>query len=162
VGDEHDALAAQVGAANRAFYRAFADGDLSAMEAVWSHGAHVRCVHPGWPMLEGWERVRASWARILAGPDGNLGIIVGDVQVRATGDVAWVACVERLSASDLDTAMIATNVFERDGAGVWHMVQHHASPILSHDAARATHDDEIQDDDVHDDHEEVDGGDDVN
>jgi ketosteroid isomerase-like protein len=138
VGDDHDALAAEVGAANRAFYRAFADGDLRAMEAVWSHGAHVRCVHPGWAMLEGWERVRESWSRILNGPDGELGITVDDVQVRAHGDVAWVACVERLVAADLDTKMIATNVFERDAAGAWRMVQHHASPILTQDHERAT------------------------
>lgn len=132
MGDDEAALAAQVGAANEAFYRAFADGDLAAMEAVWSHGAHVRCVHPGWTMLEGWERVRESWARILAGPDGELEIAIDDVQVRARGDagVAWVACLERLSSGDFDTVMIVTNVFERDDAGAWRMVQHHASPIL--------------------------------
>jgi ketosteroid isomerase-like protein len=135
MGDDHDAVTAEVGAANRAFYRAFSDGDLVAMDAVWSHGAHVRCVHPGWAMLEGWERVRESWSRILSGPDGRLGIVVEDVQIRAAGDVAWVACIERLSAADLSTAlpMIATNVFERDAAGAWRMVQHHASPVLTQD-----------------------------
>ena len=130
VGEDEGALAAEVGEANRAFYRAFADGDLTAMEEVWSHGAHVRCVHPGWTILEGWERVRESWARILAGPDGDLEITIDDVQVRVAGALAWVACVERLSNGDFDTQMIATNVFERDGAGAWRMVQHHASPIL--------------------------------
>jgi ketosteroid isomerase-like protein len=130
VGDDDGALAAEVGAANRAFYRAFADGDFDAMQAVWSHGAHVRCVHPGWTVLEGWERVRESWARILAGPDGDLEISIEDVQVRAGDDVAWVACTERLSNGAFDTVLIATNVFERDGDGPWLLVQHHASPIL--------------------------------
>ena len=130
VGDDDGALAAEVGAANRAFYRAFADGDLDAMQAVWSHGAHVRCVHPGWTMIEGWERVRESWARILAGPDGDLDITIDEVQVRASDDVAWVACIERLSNGAFDTALIATNVFERDERGAWLLVQHHASPIL--------------------------------
>ena len=130
MGDDEALRLAQVGAANDAFYRAFSNGDLVAMEAVWSHGAHVRCVHPGWTMLEGWERVRESWARILAGPDGELEIAIDDVQVRAVGDVGWVACIERLSNGDFETAMIVTNVFERDDAGTWRMVQHHASPIL--------------------------------
>ena len=130
VGDDDGALAAEVGAANRAFYRAFADGDFDAMQAVWSHGAHVRCVHPGWTVLEGWERVRESWARILAGPDGDLEISIEDVQVRAGDEVAWVACTERLSNGAFDTVLIATNVFERDGDGPWLLVQHHASPIL--------------------------------
>jgi ketosteroid isomerase-like protein len=158
VGAEHDALAVQVGAANRAFYRAFADGDLDAMDAVWSHGAHVRCVHPGWPMLEGWARIRDSWARILEGPDGELDITIDDVQVRAAGDVAWVTCIERLSAGDYDTAMMATNVFERDGGGDWRMVQHHASPIL----ARDTGEGDGPDDRAGDDREERGGGNDVN
>jgi ketosteroid isomerase-like protein len=130
VGEDEAAIAAEVEAANRSFYRAFADGDFAAMEAVWSHGAHVRCVHPGWTVLDGWERVRESWARILSGPDGELEIAIDAVQVRASGDVAWVACIERLSNGDFDTLMIATNVFERDDDGAWRMVQHHASPIL--------------------------------
>jgi ketosteroid isomerase-like protein len=129
VGELHEVLT-QVEAANRAFYRAFADGDLHAMDAVWSHGAHVRCVHPGWAMLEGWDRVRASWARILAGPDGRLSIVVEEVQVRADHQFAWVVCIERLRAPGVDAAMIATNLFELE-AGAWRMVQHHASPILA-------------------------------
>lgn len=83
-------------------------------------------------MIEGWERVRASWARILAGPDGNLGIVVEAEQVCVAGALAWVACIERLTAPGVETAIIATNVFERDGSGAWRMVQHHASPILTH------------------------------
>jgi ketosteroid isomerase-like protein len=136
MGDDDDEIVADVGEANRAFYRAFANGDLRAMEAVWSHGAHVRCVHPGWAMLEGWERVRESWSQILNGPDGSLSITVDDVQVRGADGVAWVVCIERLRAADLDTAMIATNVFELDHAGAWRMVQHHASPILTRDHER--------------------------
>lgn len=136
VGDDDDALTAQVGEANRAFYRAFADGDLAAMDAVWAHGPHVRCVHPGWPALEGWARVRASWARILGGPDVDMEIVVEGVQIRAGRDVAWVACVERLRGVDADTAVLATNVFERDDGGAWRMVQHHASPILTREGLR--------------------------
>ena len=130
VGRDQGAITAQVDEANRAFYRAFAHGDFDAMEAVWSHGAHVRCVHPGWTILEGWERVRESWARILAGPDGHLDITIDDVQVRAGDGVAWVACIERLSNGDLETVVIATNVFEQDASGAWLLVHHHGSPIL--------------------------------
>src|SRR5947209_7485125 len=50
---------------NAAFYRAFEALDLRAMEEVWAHGEHVKCVHPGWPLLTGWEAVRASWETIF-------------------------------------------------------------------------------------------------
>jgi ketosteroid isomerase-like protein len=130
VGHDPSVNAAQVDEANRAFYRAFARGDFEAMEAVWSHSAHVRCVHPGWTILEGWERVRESWARILAGPDGHLDISIDEVQVRAGEEVAWVACIERLASGAIVTNVIATNVFERDESGLWLLVHHHGSPIL--------------------------------
>ena len=57
--DDHKAIEE----ANASFYRAFEALDLRAMEDVWSHGEHVQCVHPGWPLLTGWESVRASGRR---------------------------------------------------------------------------------------------------
>jgi len=128
---EGDASAIAVDAANREFYRAFQDGDFVAMERLWDHGAHVRCVHPGWEMLSGWEQVRGSWERILSGPDIELEIEIDDVDIRAGDDVAWVSCIERLSRPGLVSEVVATNVFERSGDGTWRMVQHHASPILN-------------------------------
>lgn len=50
-----------VEAANARFYRALSRADLPAMEAVWSHADDVACLHPGWPLLRGWDDVRASW-----------------------------------------------------------------------------------------------------
>src|SRR5206468_1148625 len=52
----------EVEEANARFYRAFEALDLAEMEKVWAHGEHVKCVHPGWPLLAGWANVRASWA----------------------------------------------------------------------------------------------------
>ena len=54
--------------ANEAFYRAFADGDLAAMDAVWASAAPVACIHPGWNLLDGREAVMASWRAILNNP----------------------------------------------------------------------------------------------
>ena len=51
--------------ANARFYRAFEALDVSAMDEAWAHGEHVKCVHPGWPLLTGWDAVRESWARIF-------------------------------------------------------------------------------------------------
>ena len=47
--------------ANEAFYRAFADREMSAMVDVWATEAPVSCIHPGWGLLEGLEEVLGSW-----------------------------------------------------------------------------------------------------
>ena len=44
---------AQVLAANEAFYEAFRQRDMAAMEALWAQHAPVTCIHPGWEALVG-------------------------------------------------------------------------------------------------------------
>ena len=126
-----------VNQANAAFYRAFEALDLRAMEEVWAHGEHVKCVHPGWPLLTGWEAVRASWETIFLNTQ-EMRFTLTDVRVAAAGDLAWVTCTENI-LSDTDgrvgvTSILATNLFERD-RGAWRMVHHHASHVLGRTAA---------------------------
>ena len=56
---------AEIEEANARFYRAFEGLDLQEMEAVWARGEHVKCIHPGWGLLTGWDAVRASWETIF-------------------------------------------------------------------------------------------------
>ena len=79
-------------AANRRFYTAMDSLDLEGMEAVWLHADWVKCVHPGWELLEGWEEVRESWKRIFANTQ-RMQVIVSDVQVQVDGALAWVVDV---------------------------------------------------------------------
>jgi ketosteroid isomerase-like protein len=103
--------AAAVEGANARFYRAFETLDLAAMERVWAHGEHVRCVPPGWPRLGGWAAGRESWQRIFAGTEAmRFTLSEADGRVAAT-------------------AILATNLFERDDGG-WRRVHHHASHVL--------------------------------
>ena len=90
-----DDEAAEAEEANARFYRAFEALDLAEMDRVWAHGEHVRCVHPGWALLEGWEAVRQSWEAIFKG-SGEMRFSLGDVQARVTGDTAWVTCAENI------------------------------------------------------------------
>jgi len=122
----------EVEEANAAFYRAFEALDLRAMEEVWAHGDHVRCVHPGWPMLMGWAAIRTSWEAIFANTH-EMRFTLTDVHVVSVGDLAWVTCTENI-LSETDgrvgvTSILATNVFEHDRDG-WRMVHHHASHVL--------------------------------
>jgi ketosteroid isomerase-like protein len=122
-----------VEAANAGFYRAFEALDLTAMDRVWAHGPHVKCVHPGWPLLVGWDAVRASWEQIFAGTE-EMRFTLSDVRVAAVGDLAWVTCAENILSEVRGrvgvTVVLATNVFERVG-GRWRLVHHHASHVLA-------------------------------
>jgi len=119
--------------ANAHFYRAFEALDVVAMEEAWAHGEHVKCVHPGWPLLTGWEAVRESWARIFENTE-EMRFTISDIHVVVSGDAGWVTCTEnilsevhgRLSV----TKILATNLFER-GLGRWRMIHHHGSHIMA-------------------------------
>eukprot|EP00892_Ulva_mutabilis_P009599 jgi/Ulvmu1/7010/UM033_0069.1 len=47
---KHDVTAA-VEHCNAKFYDAFRASDIKQMEAVWGHGDHVQCIHPGLPCI---------------------------------------------------------------------------------------------------------------
>jgi ketosteroid isomerase-like protein len=119
--------------ANERFYRAFESLDLAEMDEVWAHGDHVACVHPGWGRLHGWDEVRRSWAAIFAGTS-EIRFTITDVRAEARGDLGWVHCTENILSETRGslsiTAILATNLFERQAAG-WRLVHHHASHILT-------------------------------
>ncbi len=111
--------------ANEAFYRAFADRDMAAMEEVWSETAPVACIHPGWGPLSGRDDVLESWAAIIGNPDSpDIGVLAPAAHLY--GDVGFVVCYEEIAGQYL----IATNVFVRDGS-VWRMVHHQAGPTAA-------------------------------
>jgi len=117
--------------ANTQFYRALESGDLARMEEVWAHEDWVRCVHPGWDLLTGWQRVRESWEMIFEGGQ-KMRASPSEVWVRAVGDLAVVTCTENITVfneASFDSAQAtATNLFvHREDR--WLMVHHHASPI---------------------------------
>ena len=122
---------AEVRELNLKFYLALESLDLDAMESLWLHHEMVRCVHPGWPMLAGWESVRESWEEIFRNTESML-VSTRDVALHIEGGVGWVTCTERVTSKRADrseTALVqATNLFlRRDGE--WKMVLHHASPL---------------------------------
>jgi ketosteroid isomerase-like protein len=122
----------EIEGANRGFYRAFEALDLEAMTRVWAHGDHVKCVHPGWPLLTGWDAVRRSWEAIFTNT-AEMSFTISDVRVVVVGDVGWVTCTENILSEVAGrvsvTSILATNLFERAGDG-WRMILHHASHVL--------------------------------
>jgi len=124
---------AEVIEANARFYRAFEALDIHEMDRVWAHGPHVKCVHPGWPLLTGWDAVRESWDTIFTNTE-EMRFTLSNVSAAVGGDLAWVTCTENILSEVAGrvsvTAILATNLFERDGGG-WQMIHHHASHVLA-------------------------------
>lgn len=118
--------------ANEQFYRALTNLDLSAMETIWAHDEAVRCIHPGWEIVEGWDSVRRTWELIFNSTSG-LQVEPSEVKVRVEGPMAWVCCLETITSREVEggiTTARATNLFIRRG-DLWKMVLHHASQVPS-------------------------------
>lgn len=111
-----------VAAANRAFYKAFAERDFAAMDRLWAQNSPVACVHPGWPAIFQREHVMASWRGIL-GNASQASVSCSDERVLVNGDTAIVICIESVAGS----LLVATNVFIRED-GVWRIIHHQAGP----------------------------------
>ena len=115
-------------AAEAAFYKAFANCDLQAMDAVWAE-AEVICIHPGSTALLGREAVMRSWTNILTQAEPpNLRF---EVLSRTLSDGLAVHVVEEhissvTDSTDSTSVVLATNVYclETDG---WRLLEHHAS-----------------------------------
>jgi ketosteroid isomerase-like protein len=118
-------------AINEEFYRSLEALNLDRMEKVWHDAEWVTCVHPGGPMLTGWEVIRDSWEQIFKGTQ-NIRFELADTGVRIENRTAWVTCTENilhLSTSGVsNVAAAATNIFLKTEDG-WRLVLHHASAI---------------------------------
>ena len=116
---------------NDAFYDAFRRLDLDAMAAVWSRSDADVCIHPGWPILRGWDDVEQSWRGIFEGA-GFMRVDTNEVAIVVTGDIARVTCMEGVfsvhEGMTVQGSIAATNLFHRERDG-WKMVLHHGSPI---------------------------------
>jgi ketosteroid isomerase-like protein len=116
VSDEAGVLAA-----NGAFYAAFAAGDFAAMDGLWARQAPVACVHPGWPPMQGREKVIDAWRGILQNPP-RPAIRSFDEHVMMLDNVGVVIGFEMIG----EVTLVATNIFVRED-GAWKMVHHQAA-----------------------------------
>lgn len=111
--------------ANEAFYCAFANRDLDAMDEAWAHDAPVSCIHPGWHPLTCREDVIDTWKSILTNPE-TPDIVCVNVDVHLHDAMAIVTCHEEIDGQFLS----ATNVLVQEH-GRWVMVHHQAGPVAT-------------------------------
>jgi ketosteroid isomerase-like protein len=116
---------------NRTFYAALHALDISLMAQVWLHADWVKCLHPGWDLLVGWNEVRGSWEEIFRSTEQMM-VSISRPLLHVAGDVAWISCLENVTTAyqnDFSSAMVeATNIFLRH-QGRWLMVHHHTTPL---------------------------------
>ena len=124
---EHDAQEHAILAANARFYRAFNDGDVAAMSALWAARAPVACLHPGEPLVVGRQQVLHRWREILSmSPAFKLRCDRPTVQIMGT--TALVYCYE--GGGSAPAHLAATNVFVYEDQS-WRMVHHQAGPLAT-------------------------------
>lgn len=130
---------ARVRQANRQFYQAMESLDMDEMESVWLDSASCRCIHPGGPMLIGWDDIRESWRAIFQ-TTNTLQITLHEVTVHIEGSVAWVTCFEHLVTTtekhSASAVLCASNLFVMVDAE-WRLVLHHTSPVGALDDAES-------------------------
>ena len=116
---------------NKEFYDALGEGRMDLMEKIWLNDGTVQCVHPGWPLLSGWDAVKESFQDIMN--SGKIvGIVTSNVEMFSSDNVVWVSCIENINLKmngSIETVQAqATNIFELRGDH-WVMVLHHTSAI---------------------------------
>jgi ketosteroid isomerase-like protein len=113
--------------AEQAFYGAFRRCDSRAMAAVWADD-DVICIHPGSPVIVGYDAVIRSWTNIFAN-DGLPEIQINLLESTTTQQLI-VHTVEEVIATGDDTfaSVLATNVYRKYAEG-WLMVKHHGSLV---------------------------------
>ncbi len=121
----------QILTSNQQFYDAFNKQDLAMMKEVWQDDASARCIHPGWPVLKGYEHIIQSWEDIF-NHNQHMEIKVSDADVMIQDNFAWVSCQENLFSIKMtgvqSSKVHTTNLFQRVG-GEWKMILHHAATL---------------------------------
>lgn len=105
-----------------AFYLAFANKDIDAMDALWARRVALCCIHPGWPRLTERDEIMESWRNILANPDQPSPIAYGH-EAHIWGDCVGVTCYEAIEGN----VIVTSKVFVQED-DTWRLVLHHGSP----------------------------------
>ena len=114
---------------NRRFYEAFSTLDIEEMSKIWEHSERVHCIHPGWPLLSGWEIVRKSWETIFSNTT-LMHFALEEVKITVQGECGWVDCIENITSvidgAAASFAIQTTNIYTLED-DTWLMVHHHGS-----------------------------------
>lgn len=112
-----------------AFYRAFNQRDLQAMERAWWHDDAASMSNPLGGIARGWPAIRQIYARIFGG-NARVHVAFHDYSLHDAGDVFYAVGRERGTLVRGDTSLtlaIRTTRLFRLMDGAWKQVHHHGS-----------------------------------
>ncbi|MBW4468149.1 MAG: nuclear transport factor 2 family protein [Pegethrix bostrychoides GSE-TBD4-15B] len=119
-------------ATNQAFYQAFEQLDIHAMELIWSKSPSVTCIHPGRAALKGLDQIRFSWDQIFRNTK-QLELAADIMAVELRGTLGYVVLLENLvqvvPEKRLEVQTLVTNIFEWE-EGNWFLLHRHSSPLM--------------------------------
>lgn len=120
---------------NKNYYRAFENFDLQLMSQIWANTDDVVCIHPGWDILIGWEKVREGWSKIFM-DEAFLKFTLRNTNTIILNDIGIVSCIEEIFVSSQDTIsqtfVATTNLFKETEDGL-KLFYHHSSPVLTNE-----------------------------
>jgi ketosteroid isomerase-like protein len=117
---------------NQKFYQAFTALSEDEMQSLWMKTPYVKCLHPGWHIVAGYEAVMESW-RMIFRSTGSMDVLLDDIEATVLGRVGIITLKEKLKSSNNDESqerratLVATNLFELTDDG-WKMILHQAGP----------------------------------
>ncbi len=111
--------------ANEAFYAAFNNRDIEAMDNLWARHTPPVCIHPGWSALTDRRAIIQSWKDIFGNQDVDPQIYCHEPMVLYQQDIFSVICYEQLPQGWL----MATNNFVMED-GEPRIFHHQASQCM--------------------------------
>lgn len=120
---------------NKNYYKAFENFDIQLMSQVWANTDEVVCIHPGWEILVGWEKVYDGWTKIFM-EDTFLKFTIRNTNTIIFENIGIVSCIEEIFVSAKDTIsqtfVATTNLFKMTDDGI-KLFYHHSSPVLTNE-----------------------------
>lgn len=124
----------EIGNAGQEFYNALNSmfqGDISAMEQLWSHSNDVTYLGPQGGMLIGWDQVSKAWKK-QAEMKLQGTVNPQDIHIIQDGNIAIMQCYEvgqnQVAGKNEQVRIRAVNIFRKEN-GKWKMISHQTDPL---------------------------------
>jgi uncharacterized protein (TIGR02246 family) len=115
--------------AEDAYYDAFDEHNVDMMMSVWAANDETVCLLPMLPAIKGLAAIRKAFEPLL-NPQSRFEIQVRHLHWIHTDTLAIHLVEESINTPGApNQSVYATNIYQRNEAGSWHMTMHQNSPV---------------------------------
>ena len=111
---------------NDAFYQAFLNRDMKAMDEIWATSSPVLCIHPGGNALTSREQIMSSWEGIIS-HEACPRILHRNDELMHYDGLTLLTCYE-WDERQPKNILLTTNGFAREN-NRYYMVFHQTAPV---------------------------------